>query len=199
LIVVDLGCFPHRHEISIEPLITQYAPDVLYGFDPWPGLVEGEIELERTRVVLRRKAAWIENGVIEFARVGGLRGWDSTIVREKASRDEWLRSDIILVPCFDFSSWLRELPEAPIVKMDVEGSEFQILERMVDEGTDRLVGELLVEWHENKMIGEFAEPKERLLAALRCPVASWEPVRTGRLRAGLRSLRLGLRRPLGTR
>ena len=51
-IVVDLGCFPHRGEISIEPLVERYHPDVLYGFDPWPALVEGERVLEGTRIVL---------------------------------------------------------------------------------------------------------------------------------------------------
>ena len=76
MIVVDLGCFPHRHEVSIETLVKRYRPRVLYGFDPWPGLIEGETRLNGTRVILERKAAWIEDGVIEYARVRGLRAWD---------------------------------------------------------------------------------------------------------------------------
>ena len=66
---------------------------MLYGFDPWPGLIEGESELDGTRVVLERKAAWIEDGVIEYARV-----------------------------------------RHPVVKFDIEGAEFPILERMVKDG-----------------------------------------------------------------
>jgi hypothetical protein len=116
VIVVDLGCFPHLDEISIEPLVARFRPDVLYGFDPWPGLVEGEKQLDGTRVILERKAAWIEEGEIEFARVRGLRGWDSTVMREKDARGEWsARGDVIVVPTFDFSSRLRTLPERPIV------------------------------------------------------------------------------------
>ena len=148
-IVVDLGCFPHRDEISIEPLLERYRPTVLYGFDPWPGLVEGETEHAGTRVVLARKAAWIEDGEVEFARVRGLRGWDSTVMRAKNAQGEWTGSgDVIRVPCFDFSSWLRGLPEPPIVKLDVEGAEFPILEKLVEDGSDALVSELLVEWHD---------------------------------------------------
>jgi len=177
-IVVDLGCYPHRDEISIEPLIERYRPDVLYGFDPWPGLVEGETEVNGTRVVLQRKAAWIEDGEIEFAHVRGLRGWDSTVMREKNARAEWSREDaVIRVPCFDFSEWLRGLPEPPVVKLDVEGAEFPILERLVAEGTDGLVAELLVEWHDGKM-PEYADRKAALLAELECPVAPWEDART---------------------
>lgn len=197
MIIVDLGCFPHRDEISIEPLVRRYRPDVLYGFDPWPALIEGETELEGTQVILARKAAWIADGEIEFARVRGFRAWDSTVMREKNSRSEWSGSgEIIRVPCFDFSSWLRTLPEPPIVKFDVEGAEFPILERMVETGADVLVEELLVEWHDDKM-ADFPDRRAILLARLRCPVTSWEDAKTD-LRSTIRGLWRS-RRALGAR
>ena len=174
MIVVDLGCFPHRDEISIEPLVRRYQSDVLYGFDPWPRLVEGETEFEGTRVILERKAAWIEDGEVEFAYVKGFRAWNSTVMRAKNSRREWSGSgEIVQVQCFDFSSWLRALPEPPVVKLDVEGAEFPILEKMIEDGTDVLVAELLVEWHDDRM-GNFTDRKERVLSHLRCPVTSRE-------------------------
>ena len=173
MIVVDLGCYPHRDEISVEPLIERYRPDVLYGFDPWPGLVEGETEVDGTRVVLQRKAAWIEDGEIEFARVRGFRAWNSTVVRAKGTRGEWSGSgDVIRVPCFDFSAWLCELGAPAVVKLDVEGAEFEILERMVDEGTDLLVSQLLVEWHDDRMPG-FEPRRAELTSRLRCPIETY--------------------------
>jgi len=178
MIVVDLGCFPHRDEISIERLVERYRPDVLYGFDPWPELVEGETNVDGTRVVLERKAAWIEDGEIEFARVRGFRGWDSTVMKAKNSRREWTSAgEVIRVPCFDFSSWVRRLPEPPVVKLDVEGAEFPILERLHDDGTDALVAELLIEWHDEKM-ADFADRKAALLSALRCPIGLWDEPKT---------------------
>ena len=195
-IVVDLGCFPHRDEISLEPLVGRFEPAVLYGFDPWPGLVEGETDVDGTRVVLERKAAWVEDGEIEFARVRGLRGWDSTVMRAKNARDEWSRADAIRVPCFDFSAWLRTLPEPPIVKLDVEGAEFPILERLLEDGTDALVAELLVEWHDDKM-PEYADRRAGLVASLRCPVLPWEDAKTTVL-STLRGLWTS-RRALGAR
>ena len=197
MIVVDLGCFPHRHEISIEPLVRRYRPDVLYGFDPWPALIEGETELEGARVILARKAAWVADGETEFARVRGLRAWDSTVMREKNSRSEWSGlGEIVRVPCFDFSGWLRTLPEPPIVKFDVEGAEFPILERMVETAADALVTELLVEWHDDKMV-DFSERRATLLAQLRCPVTSWEGANPD-LRSTIRGLWRG-KRALGAR
>lgn len=178
MIVVDLGCFPHRDEISIEPLLERFRPDVLYGFDPWPALVEGETVLAGTRIVLERQAAWIEDGELEFARVRGLRGWDSTVMRAKNARGEWGGSgDVIRVPCFDLSAWLRGLPEPPIVKMDVEGAEFPLLEKLIADRTDALVQELFVEWHDDKM-ADVAGRKAELLEELRCPVTQWEDAKT---------------------
>ena len=87
-------------------------------------------------------------------------------MRETNSRGEWSSSgsrEVIRVDCFDFSAWLRSLLEQPVVKIDVEGAEFPILKRMVDEVTDALVAEFLVEWHDDKM-EDFAERKARLLS-----------------------------------
>lgn len=184
MIVVDLGCFPHRHEASIEPLVERYRPEILYGFDPWPRLTEGETRVGETRVVLERKAAWVEDGVIEFARVRGLRAWDSTVMRAKTGRGEWAAArfrQVVRVPCFDFSRWLGTLPEPAVVKIDVEGAEFPILEHVVDQGSDALIAELLVEWHDDRMEG-FSERKAQLLERLRCPVVDWQPERSSRLR-----------------
>jgi hypothetical protein len=64
-----------------------------------------------------------------------------------------------------------------VVKLDVEGAEFPILERLVDEGTDALVAELLVEWHDDKMPA-YADRKAALLRSLRCPVSPWEDAKT---------------------
>jgi FkbM family methyltransferase len=175
MIVVDLGCFPHHDHISIERLVARYRPDVLYGFDPWPGLVEGETYVGDTRVVLERRAAWIEDGEIEFARVRGLRGWDSTVMKTKDSRNEWTKAGRVMrVPCFDLSAWLRTLPEPPVLKLDVEGAEFPILEHLHREGTDALLAELLVEWHDEKMADDLASRRVELTAVLRCPVGAWE-------------------------
>jgi|GEM_PF-4756724 len=66
------------------------------------------------------------------------------------------------VPSFDFSQWLQDLhsqyanenlkPQI-IVKMDIEGSEYPVLERLIAEDTMSLMSMLLVEFHVSAMTG----------------------------------------------
>src|SRR6202035_2855296 len=61
------------------------------------------------------------------------------------------------VAAIDFSRWLKEMvarhTEAGdskpfvVVKMDVEGAEYAVLEELVDNGTITLVSELMLEFH----------------------------------------------------
>jgi len=180
MIVVDLGCAPHGPEQSIGQLIDRFQPDTLYGFDPWPGLVDSDSYLFGTRVEIRRSAAWTHDGFCEYAHVNRERSWDSTIVRAKNSRNEWA-GDVIEVPCFDFAVWLRHLRHAGagfervVVKMDIEGAEFALLSYLHEDGSDSLIDWLLVEWHDQKMEQprHYLQARRRLLRDLRCSVAAW--------------------------
>jgi hypothetical protein len=60
----------------------------------------------------------------------------------------------------------------------VEGAEFPILEHLHREGTDALVAELLVEWHDEKMADDLGAQRVELTTVLRCPVRPWDGPRT---------------------
>jgi FkbM family methyltransferase len=153
--------------MSIVPLIERFQPDTLYGFDP---LAEaGVSEVNGTRVVLDSRAAWVWDGMVQFAT--GFNGLNATVMREKNVWGEW--NTVTAVPCFDFPRWLAESGlHGVVLKADCEGAEFPILEKMVADGTDSLIALLLVEFHDNYMPG-FAARRERLLEGLRCPVELW--------------------------
>jgi hypothetical protein len=141
MIVVDLGCADHGEAFSLRQLVDRYAPDRIFGFDPSPTLEES--------VDIRRSAAWLFDGEIGYTEDG---------IRSAIGEGQ-------PVPCFDFSTWLQGVGNA-VVKMDVEGAEASLLERMIVDGADKLVTELLVEWHN-------PGDAERLLPQLRCPVTDW--------------------------
>ena len=61
------------------------------------------------------------------------------------------------MPAIDFSRWLKEMiarhTEADgskpfvVVKMDIEGAEYAVLEELVRDGTITLISDLMVEFH----------------------------------------------------
>lgn len=173
MIVVDLGCMPHGHEVSIDPLVERFHPEVLYGFDPYLNGHAKTYEIGDTRVELDSRAAWIFNGEIEWVRTTGPIAWDSTVMREKNSRAEWMRGEIHTVACFDVSEFVLGLPEPPVVKFDIEGAEFPILEHMHETGADQACESILVEWHDKKMNGDFDKRRQRLQRVLRCGLELW--------------------------
>ena len=102
-------------------------------------------------------AAWIYDGEIEIGGEG-----DATSHRLSDGKQT--------VPCFDFSQWLAKLDRPKddeiIVKMDIEGAEYEVLPKMLEDGTISLVQELIIEWHDWKVGVEKVETK-RLTALIK--------------------------------
>lgn len=54
------------------------------------------------------------------------------------------------IECFDFSSWLKNTVtknDFVVCKMDIEGAEFEVLKKCIDENTLQLINVLDIEWH----------------------------------------------------
>lgn len=135
-IVVDLGCAEVGTETSVVRLAQEFKPSLLFGFDPQ---IRGGITwaLGGTTIIRAPLAAWIFDGHVHIDRDG-----TRTRIVPSSSR----HAD--RVPCFDLNSWLRALPPAKIiVKMDVEGAEYELLPRLVF--APRKPDLLLVEWHDD--------------------------------------------------
>lgn len=152
-VVADLGCMERNGADSLAVLAVEYGPCMIFGFDPSPLLNEETKTIGNSVAVLSRQAAWLYDGAIGF--------------REDGSGSSIGVGDAVL--CFDFSRWLRELvADEIVVKMDIEGAEVQVLEKMIEDGTDSLVDELLVEWHTDDE--KFVQDLEEKLA---CKVRRW--------------------------
>ncbi len=134
MIAVDLGCFDYDHTYrSMQVLVSKYKPDMIYGFDPRPTMGDSVSVIDGCPAEIQNRAAWLYDGEARYCdRAEGSFLADSCDQR---------------VQCFDFSAWLSELAGDVVVKMDIEGSEYELLEKMLDDGTATKVKELLVEWH----------------------------------------------------
>lgn len=113
------------------------------------------------------KAVWVHDGMVEFAVDSDKQPLGSTVESSKASI--WNNNKHIMVDCIDFSEWLKQFSgySEVVVKMDCEGAEFEILNKLLDDGTLPIITLLLVEFHQNKAIKYTSDYKNELVKKLR--------------------------------
>lgn len=150
-VVIDIGCAQHGNDYSIERLIDEFHPEYLYGFDPHESVIDlstivNSVDqrgtMYETIVTTRRQAAWLYDGEIGFLSDG----LNSCL----SDRDD------TKVTCFDLARWIYEKMPATtkrgalhqvVLKMDAEGSEYDLLDRLIELGHDKLVDIAWIEWH----------------------------------------------------
>ncbi|KAL6902296.1 hypothetical protein ACP4OV_005172 [Aristida adscensionis] len=113
-------------------------------------------------VTLLPYAAWVRNETLAFEisdgpgekrkpGSGGRRGMGR--IRPAAGGAAAASGEVRRVPAFDLAEWLRRTASEQdyvVMKMDVEGAEFELIPRMLDAGAMCLVDELFLECHYNR-------------------------------------------------
>ncbi|MBC8875911.1 MAG: FkbM family methyltransferase [Planctomycetes bacterium] len=146
---VFLDCGGHdgcsvRAFLKSRPDADRFA---IYSFEPNPRLAEYYADLPTTLIP---KAVWIEDAdVTLFLDEKDYDG--SSLYRHKQNI---VGGTPLTVPAIDFSHWFRHQfrqTDHIVLKLDIEGAEYRVLEKMIDEGTIDWVSELYVEFHWNKL------------------------------------------------
>ncbi|CAD6222335.1 unnamed protein product [Miscanthus lutarioriparius] len=110
-------------------------------------------------VTLLPYAAWVKNETLRF-EISGDPGKE---VEAKANgrgmgrihpaTGKKMSGEVRSVPAFDFAEWLKQTvteQDYVVMKMDVEGTEFDLIPRLFDTGAICLVDELFLECHYNR-------------------------------------------------
>jgi len=164
-IVVDLGCCSYLRgnqlEDSIQTLIKRFKPQVLFGFDPHPGLPDAVGQVYGTTVITSRRAAWTQDISVPLELQGNC-------THVTLTGDSFVKA-------FDIAAWMRALPEAKMVmKMDVEGAEYVLLPHLIEQGVMDRVSLLLVEWHTASYANGYESDRNGILEGIDCPVEVWQ-------------------------
>lgn len=161
MIVIDVGCARYGGDYSIERLIEKFEPDILYGFDPsWLPEMYDE-SAYKTTVIVSTEVAWTRKGVIPFLE-DGLNG-------QIGDADFWPR-----LRCIDLARFIKRFPTGGeiILKMDCEGSEYELLEHLMNTGVDERLSLAWVEWHPRGVL-DPAERRASIERRIRCPLDEW--------------------------
>jgi FkbM family methyltransferase len=136
----------------------------IYAFECNPALLAGLPK--DPDITLVPQAMWTEPTTLEFFATE-----ETTMgsVYEEAGKERELRKTKISVEAIDFGQWLagKFRPEDWIIlKLDIEGAEYPILDQMIRDGSIGLVDMLFIEFH-NDWVGIDEGRDEELTRQLR--------------------------------
>ena len=134
-IYIDCGVFTGN---TIDPYYDDY---VVYGFEPNPNKFDKLVK-KYEKATLYNKAVWVNDGKM---------GFHLTVRNESCSlferKDE---KEIVTVESINFNKWIKETfneDDYIIIKMDIEGAEYTVLNDMLDNGSMKYVNEIFIEFH----------------------------------------------------
>lgn len=107
--------------------------------------------------VYHPEAAWIYDGEIELA-LGTYKALSSTVISGKKKYVDY--SNKITVKCIDFGKWIKEnfnIDDHIVLKMNMEGAEYEVLPKMFKEGSIQYIKLLFGELHKGKFNGRTHE------------------------------------------
>jgi len=157
----------------LRGFLAKFPDFEFFAFEPQPALQHEAEKVIRdhpaTKITFIGKAVWIRDEQLSFflatSWAGNYRG-GSTLLR--GHTDNACQVDYnhpVQVEAFDFSRWLASNfteRDYVIIKMDIEGAEYEVLEKMIQDGTLQLVNELHVEFHQH-MNETISEERHRQL------------------------------------
>lgn len=145
----------------------------IYTFEPNPYILLNEMFQNVNNLNKINKAVWINDNNLQFI----CKGKKDESMRKKYGEERFqgggsqlgetqknynipyhVETDYITVEAINFSSFLKDNVnkyKEIIVKMDVEGAEFQIIDHLIENDTLKLIDELYIETH-----GRYDFPEE---------------------------------------
>ena len=119
-----------------------------------------------TNIKFYSKAVWIIDGTVEFYLCNDGDVSSSIIGTKKTGRLDKIPT---IVECIDIDRVIREYSKEDyiILKIDVEGAEYELLNHMINKNTFEYVNVLYLEFHNHK-VHKTKEDDIRLLEMLKC-------------------------------
>jgi FkbM family methyltransferase len=153
---IYVDCGAHKAEfVKNFPLLcekNQYNKVFeIFAFEPLPILQKYFNNL--SNVSFSNKAIWISDGEYDFYEDFKRKKWGSTLIWEKTS-GSFVKDRPLKVQCIDFSKWIIDnfsKDDFIIVKIDIEGAEYKVLDKMMADKSIEYINELYVEWHWDRM------------------------------------------------
>lgn len=128
----------------------------VYAFEP----MKFNQQKQNIDIELYNQAIWTYDGLHEMFISSNPEA--SSLMKESIHIDTKLS---ITVPCINFSKWLTRFNynEHYIhLKLDIEGAEYDVVNKLINDGTIKLISDLVCEWHRPRRVSRKHAIKESL-------------------------------------
>lgn len=143
---------------------NDYREYEIHMFEPHPDFSINTSSIDNGCVV-HRKAIWTTNGILDFYK-----GWDlSGSVMKSKTTGNLDKDNPIKVESIDISSWILNTfteDDHIVLKLDIEGAEYDVLEKMIVTGAIKYIKTLYIEFHQDRIPEVSIERHNKLLADL---------------------------------
>jgi len=163
-IFIDVGAYDGdtiEQFLNWGKLVDNPSEYKIYAFEPNPNMLP-ELRKKVGNIEIIESAAWVDDNGTEFAVDTTETPIGSTVMSSK--KNIWDNFEKIKVATIDFSNWLKQFKgDHVVIKMDIEGAEFPVLRKMIDDGTITIADKIFVEFHPNKVQDYTSTDKENLI------------------------------------
>ena len=133
----------------------QYDPAFeIFAFEPEPRCYEFIEEVQKTvpNITHIKKGASTEDGELTW-RVGK---YTVSGTLDLTKKPDMMSGETKVIPVVNVSKWIMENFEKDdhiLMTIDIEGTEYDVIDKMYEDGSIEWIDKLYVEWHGNKSIG----------------------------------------------
>ncbi len=168
-VYIDAGGHGGQSILRFKEMMGVSPNARIYSFECHPRCYKKLKTFETDNIIVSDKAVWTHDGEMDFyldmlditkgrnVGQGIFPGQGSTAYEaktEKGSDGQFTKESLVKVPCIDFSKWIKtELNKSDYIflKMDIEGSEYEVLPKMIDTGAIDYLDDLDIEFHWHKI------------------------------------------------
>jgi FkbM family methyltransferase len=146
-VFIDAGA----HEgVILNHFMSRHKGYVAYAFEPNPNTQT----LLPPNTTFIRKAVWVEGENHDFFLFSNDPASEGCTLIGTKTNKKLDRENPIQVECVDFNQWVLKntsVDDKIILKMDIEGAEYDVLSHMIKGGSLDRIDKLYVEWHWEKV------------------------------------------------
>lgn len=164
-IYIDCGAWEGDSILAFKKYHKDYE---IFGFECEPRLEKDLVALSlKEKFYLFFKAVYVQDGPICLYQ--GIKDFteSSSVLANKTTYID--NKNFIEIEAIDFSQWVIDnfdRDDFIVCKMNIEGAEYDVLEKMVEDGSIHYINHLYIEWHSKKIRGfdqkRHADLKEML-------------------------------------